>query len=51
MPWILRALLLVARSKRGRKLLVACALGALELAQSEQARKLYGKVRNTVPGR
>jgi hypothetical protein len=45
-PWILKALLLVARTKRGRKLLVAGALGAVELARSDQARRLYGKARS-----
>jgi len=46
MPWILKALLLVARSKRGRELLFAGALGAVELARSERARRLYGKARS-----
>jgi len=42
-PWILRGLLLAAKSKRGRELLLAGALAAVELAQSDQARKLYAK--------
>jgi hypothetical protein len=51
MPWILKALLLFARSKRGRELLFAGALGAVELARSEQARRLYDKARSRAPAR
>jgi hypothetical protein len=43
MPLILKALFLVAKSRRGRKLLLTAGLGAVELAQSERARKLYAK--------
>jgi len=43
MPFIFKALLVLAKSKRGRKLLIAAGLGAAELAQSARARKLYAK--------
>jgi hypothetical protein len=51
MPWILKALVLVAKSKRGRELLLAGALGAVELARGERARRLYGKARNLADAR
>jgi len=41
--WVVKGLLLVGKSKRGRELLLAGALAAVELAQSDQARKLYAK--------
>jgi hypothetical protein len=43
MPWLLKGLLLAAKSKRGRELLFAGALGAFELARSDRARKLGAK--------
>lgn len=43
MPLLLKGLLVLAKSRRGRKLLFAAGLGAIELAQGEQARKLYAK--------
>jgi hypothetical protein len=48
MPWILKGLLLVARSKRGRELLFAGALAVVEAAQSERARKLYGRAGSAI---
>jgi hypothetical protein len=48
MPWILRALFLLVRARRGRKLLLAAGLGLLDLAQSDQARKLYASARAKV---
>lgn len=48
MPWIVKALFLLARTRRGRKLVLAAGLGAIELAQSEQARKLYATARTKV---
>jgi hypothetical protein len=45
MPWILKGLLLAMKSKRGRELLFAGALGAYELARSERAKKVYAKAR------
>src|SRR5690242_14149398 len=44
MPWILRGLFLVARTKRGRELLFAGLLAALDVAQSRRARRLYGQI-------
>jgi hypothetical protein len=43
MPWLAKALLLALKTRRGRELLFACGLGAVEIARSERARKLYGR--------
>ena len=43
MLWIVKALFVLAKTRRGRKLLFAGALAASELAQGERARKLYAK--------
>jgi len=45
MPLILKGLLILAKSRKGRKLLLTAGLLAAELAQSDQARKLYAKAR------
>jgi hypothetical protein len=47
MPWLVKGLLLALKSKRGRELLFAGALGAYELARSERARKVYAKTWST----
>jgi hypothetical protein len=41
--WILKGLFVLAKTRRGRKLLFAGALAASELAQSERARRLYAR--------
>lgn len=46
MPWLLKAVLLAAKSKRGRELLFTGALAAVELARSDRARELYSKARD-----
>jgi hypothetical protein len=46
--WILKGLFVLAKTRRGRKLLFAGALAASELAQGERARKLYAKALSTV---
>jgi hypothetical protein len=43
MLWIVKGLLVLAKTRRGRKLLFAAALAANELAQGDRARKLYAK--------
>jgi hypothetical protein len=43
--WILKALLFLGRTRRGRKLLFAGGLMVVELARREQAQKLYAKAR------
>jgi hypothetical protein len=48
MPWIVRALFLLVRARRGRKLLFAAGVGLLDLAQSDQVRKLYAGARAKV---
>ena len=48
MPWIIKGLLLVAKSRRGRELLFAVGLTAVEIARSERARALYGRTRRAV---
>jgi hypothetical protein len=45
MPWVVKALLVLAKTRRGRKLIFSAMLTAAELAQHEQARKLYAKAR------
>ena len=42
-PWLIKALLLAAKSRRGRRLLVAGVVGAFELSRSAKARKVYAK--------
>jgi len=48
MPWILKGLFILAKTRRGRKLLFAAGLAAIELGQSDRARKLYAKARASV---
>jgi hypothetical protein len=48
MLWIVKGLLLLAKSRRGRKLLFAAGLMAIELAQGDRARKLYAKALRSV---
>jgi hypothetical protein len=48
MPWIVKALLLLAKTRRGRKLLLAAGLGAVELAKGDRARKLYDSAKTKV---
>jgi hypothetical protein len=48
MLWIIRALFFAARTRRGRKLLLAAGLGVVELAQSDQARRLFATARAKV---
>jgi hypothetical protein len=43
MPWLLKAVLLALKTRRGRKLLLAGGAGALDLARSKRARELYAK--------
>lgn len=45
MPWLVKALLLALKSKRGRELLLAGGMGAIELARSERVRELYARAR------
>jgi hypothetical protein len=48
MLWLAKALFIVARSRRGRKLLIAAGVAAADLAQSERARSLYAKALSRV---
>jgi hypothetical protein len=48
MPWLVKALFVLAKTRRGRKLLFAVGVAAIELAQSDRARKLYAKARTRV---
>jgi hypothetical protein len=41
MPWILKGLFVLAKTRRGRKILLSAGIGAIELAKSDKARKLY----------
>jgi hypothetical protein len=49
--WILKTLLFVGRTRRGRKLLFTGGLMVLELAQREEARRLFAKARAFRRGR
>jgi hypothetical protein len=46
MPWIVKGLFILAKTKRGRQLLFAAGLAAIELARGDRARKLYAKARS-----
>ena len=48
MPWIVKVLLLVAKSQRGRELIFAAGLTAIEISRGDKARKLYAKARAPV---
>jgi hypothetical protein len=48
MPWLIKGLLVLAKSKRGRELLFAGGLAAVEIARSERARKLYSQAGSAV---
>jgi hypothetical protein len=43
MPWLAKALLLALKTKRGRALLFAGGMGAIDIARSKRARELYGR--------
>jgi len=43
MPWLVKALLLALKTKRGRKLLLAGGAGTVDLVRSKRARELYAK--------
>jgi hypothetical protein len=48
MPWLLKGLFVLVKTRRGRKLLLTVGLGAVQVAQSDQARKLYERARTRV---
>ena len=48
MPWLIKGLFILVKTRRGRELLFTAGLTAVELAQGEQARKLYAKARTSV---
>ena len=48
MPWILKGLFVLAKTRRGRKLLLAAGLSMADLARSEHARKMYAAARTKV---
>jgi hypothetical protein len=43
MLWLAKALFLALRTKRGRELLLAGGMGAVEIARSQRARDLYAR--------
>jgi hypothetical protein len=51
MPWLVKALLLALKTKRGRKLLLAGGMGAIDLARSKRARELYARAWLTAASR
>ncbi|HET8751602.1 MAG TPA: hypothetical protein VFM43_03650 [Gaiellaceae bacterium] len=46
MPWLAKALLLALKTKRGRELLFAGGIGAVDIARSKRARELYARARD-----
>jgi hypothetical protein len=48
MPWVLKGLLVLTKTRRGRKVLFAAGVAAAEVARGERARKLYAKARTSV---
>lgn len=48
MPLIVKALLILLKTRRGREVLFTVGLAAIELAQGDRARKLYAKTRTAV---
>jgi hypothetical protein len=51
MPWLVRVLFLALKTRQGRKLLVAGAAGAMDLARSKRARQLYARAWETAAAR
>ena len=51
MPFLLKVLLLSLKTRRGRELLLAGGVSALELARSERARELYARAWRTAAAR
>jgi len=43
MLWLAKALVLALKTRRGRELLLAGGVGALDLARSKRARELYAR--------
>jgi hypothetical protein len=48
MPWILKGFLFLAKTRRGRRLLFVTALTVVDLAQRQEARRLYATARRAV---
>ena len=48
MPWIIKGLFLLAKTRTGRKLLFTATLTVVELAQRDEARRLYAKAAQTM---
>ena len=47
-PWIVKGLFILVKTRRGRELLFAVGLAAIELVQGDRARTLYAKARASV---
>jgi len=43
MPWLVKALVVALKTKRGRELLFAGGIGAFDIARSRRARELYAR--------
>lgn len=48
MPFMVKALLILVKTRKGREILFAVGLTAIEIAQGDRARKLYAKARSRV---
>jgi hypothetical protein len=51
MPWLVKALLLALKARRGRELLLAGGIGAVDIARSKRARELYARAWDVAAGR
>lgn len=51
MPWLIKALLLALKTRRGRELLLAGGIGAVDLARSKRAREFYARAREAAAAR
>lgn len=49
-PLVAKALLFAVKTRRGREVLFAAVLGAVELAQSDQSRKVVARARRVATG-
>lgn len=50
MPLLAKGFLMLMKTRSGRKLFFAVSLGVLELARSEQARKVYARTAQDARG-
>jgi hypothetical protein len=47
-PWLVKGLFVLAKTRTGRRLLFAVGVAAIEVARGDRAKKLYAKARTRV---